>query len=75
MPAYARYVAIPGSNFLSNTWRAYSEATVGRAFVRTGFGFLGRAGSNTFHEFWPDVRQKFLPGKSPSTPVQQTICD
>jgi hypothetical protein len=58
MPAYARFMAIPGSNFLSNTWRPDSDATLGRASVRTGLRFLGRMGSNTFQEFWPDVRQK-----------------
>jgi hypothetical protein len=26
MPAYARYIAIPGNNFISNAWRANSEA-------------------------------------------------
>jgi len=60
MPAYARFVALPGSNFLSNTWRADSDATLGRASVRTGLRFLGRLGSNTFQEFWPDVRQRLL---------------
>lgn len=58
MPAYARFIAIPGSNFLSNTWRPDSNATISRAVARTGLGFLGRLGGNTFDEFWPDVRQK-----------------
>ena len=58
MPAYARMIAIPGNNFLSNAWRADSEATVDRAFIRTGLGFLGRLGGNTFAEFWPDIQQK-----------------
>jgi hypothetical protein len=58
MPAYARFVAIPSSNFLSNAWRPDSDDTLGRASVRTGLRFLGRMGSNTFQEFWPDVRQK-----------------
>ena len=26
MPACARYIAIPGNNFISNAWRAKSEA-------------------------------------------------
>jgi hypothetical protein len=73
MPAYARYIAIPGNNFLSNTWRADSEATVERAWIRTSLGFLGRAGGNAFEEFWPDVRQKFFSRKSSSPPVQRTI--
>jgi hypothetical protein len=54
-PAYARYAAISGSNFLSNTWRADSEATATDASVRVVVGFLGRIGSNLFAEFWPDV--------------------
>jgi hypothetical protein len=60
MPAYARFIAIPGSNFLSNTWRPESDSTVDRALIRTGLGFLGRFGGNTFDEFWPDVRQKLF---------------
>jgi hypothetical protein len=56
-PAYARFIAIPGNNFLSNTWRADSEATARDAALRTLLGVLGRMGSNAFQEFWPDVRQ------------------
>src|SRR6266446_2128041 len=57
-PAFARCIAIPGNNFLSNTWRPDSEATTPAALRRTLFGFLGRMGGNAFQEFWPDVRQK-----------------
>ena len=60
MPAYARYVAIPGNNFLSNTWREPSEATNSSAAYRTGLGFLGRMAGNAFMEFWPDVKRKVL---------------
>jgi hypothetical protein len=60
MPAYARFVAIPGSNFLSNAWRAPGDDTARSASIRTGLGFLGRFGSNTFDEFWPDVKQKLF---------------
>ena len=60
MPAYARFVAIPGSNFLSNAWRAPGDDTAGNAAVRTGLGFLGRLGSNTFDEFGPDVHRKLF---------------
>ncbi len=60
MPAYARLMAIPGSNFLSNAWRAPGDDTAGNAAVRTGLGFLGRFGSNTFDEFWPDVQRKLF---------------
>lgn len=55
-PAYARYVAIAGNNFVSNTWRVPSEATTQRALARTGWGFVGRMASNAFREFWPSVR-------------------
>lgn len=54
-PAYARYMAIPGSNFLSNTWREPSEADTDHALIRTGEGFAGRMISNFYREFWPDV--------------------
>jgi hypothetical protein len=54
-PAYARYIAIPGSNFLSNTWRADSEANTQDALIRTGLGLVGRLSSNAVAEFWPDI--------------------
>jgi len=54
-PAYARYIAIPGSSFLSNTWRANSEANTQDALERTGFGIVGRFASNATAEFWPDI--------------------
>ncbi len=60
MPAYARMIAIPGSNFLSNSWRATGDDTADRAAIRTGLGFLGRLGGNTFKEFWPDVHQRLF---------------
>jgi hypothetical protein len=56
-PAYARYVAVPGANFLSNGWRPDSEAGIGDAGLRTLWGFLGRMGGNAFMEFWPDVKR------------------
>ena len=58
MPAYARYIATPGSNFLSNTWRVDSEATNHAAVLRTVWGFVGLMGKNAFIEFWPDVQQR-----------------
>ena len=56
MPAYARYAAIAGNNFLSNTWRESSEADTRHAAMRIGTGFAGRMASNAFREFWPSVR-------------------
>lgn len=55
MPAYAFYIAQPGNNFLANTWRVESEATVGQALMRTTFGFLGRMTSNAVAEFLPNL--------------------
>jgi hypothetical protein len=55
-PAYARYIATPANNFLSNAWRADSEATVHSAAVRTLLGFVGLMSKNAFAEFWPDAK-------------------
>jgi hypothetical protein len=65
MPAYSRYLAIPGSNFLSNTWRPDSDATAARATGRTALGFLARMTGNAFDEFWPDVKQRVFKRKQP----------
>lgn len=58
-PAYARYIAIVGNNFLSNTWRARSESNVPDALLRTAEGFAGRMAVNAFEEFWPDIKKHF----------------
>jgi hypothetical protein len=57
-PAYARYAAIVGSNFLSNTWRAPSDANAHHALLRVSGGFAGRMAANAFEEFWPDVKKR-----------------
>ena len=57
-PAYARYIAIFGNNFLSNTWRVQSEADTEHALIRTAEGFGGRALSDAFSEFVPQVWRK-----------------
>jgi hypothetical protein len=59
-PAYARYIGIAGNNFLSNSWRAPSEANLYDAALRTFTGFLGRMGSNALQEFWPDVKKRMF---------------
>lgn len=64
MPAYARFVAISGSNFISNSWRAPGDDNAGNAAVRVGLGFFGTFGGNTFHEFWPDVSHKVFHHRS-----------
>jgi hypothetical protein len=57
-PAYARFAATAGSNFLSNTWRPDSEANNHDAVLRTAEGFAGRTLSNAWAEFWPDVKAR-----------------
>jgi hypothetical protein len=57
-PAYARYVAVFGNNFLSNTWRVPSESDWQHALERSGEGFAGRAISNAVSEFLPQVWRK-----------------
>lgn len=65
-PAYARFIAVPGNNFLSNAWRPDSEADVQHALVRTAEGFAGRMAANAWDEFWPDAKQHiFHRGKQP----------
>ena len=56
-PAYARYMAIFGTNFLSNTWRVNSEANTHDALLRASEGFGGFMVANAFEEFWPDVKK------------------
>ena len=58
-PAYARYLAMFGSNFLSNTWRVHSEANSRDALLHSSGDVAGRMAANTFEEFWPDFRRVF----------------
>jgi len=57
-PAYGRYMAIFGDNFLSNSWRVHSEANSHDALLRTSEGFGGLLAGNAFEEFWPDVKRR-----------------
>jgi hypothetical protein len=57
-PAYARYVATFGNEFLSNTWRVHSEANAQHALLRTAGDFAGRMAANAWEEFWPDVKKR-----------------
>jgi hypothetical protein len=63
--AFARFMAVIGSNFLSNTWRVDSEANWNHALVRSAEGFGGRFLSNAVSEFvpqlWRVVRHKPSP--------------
>jgi hypothetical protein len=65
-PAYARYIATAGNNFLSNTWREPSEADTQHALERTALGFAARMSANAFKEFWPDVRDRLFRRKPAS---------
>jgi hypothetical protein len=56
-PAYARFVAMPASNFVSNAWRPDSISNSGDAWGRTLYGFLGKVAGNAFAEFWPDAKK------------------
>lgn len=56
-PAYARLIAMPASNFLSNTWRADSISNNRDALGRTLYGMLGKLAGNAVAEFWPDVKK------------------
>jgi hypothetical protein len=68
MPAYARYAANAGSNFLANTWRERSEADTEHAMGRIGLGFVARMAGNAFQEFWPDAKRLFRRGGSSQPP-------
>jgi len=57
-PAYSRYMATVGNNFLSNTWRVHSEANAQHSLLRTGGDFAGRMAANAFAEFWPDIKKR-----------------
>jgi hypothetical protein len=57
-PAYARYMAIFGDSFLSNSWRVQSEANSRDALLRTAEGFGEVLAGNAFEEFWPDVKKR-----------------
>lgn len=57
VPAYARFIAIPGSNAIANSWRPDSQRNLEHTLERTGYGFLGRVASNAFAEFWPDIKK------------------
>jgi hypothetical protein len=54
-PAYARYIAVVGNNFMSNAWRLQSEADTSHAMERVGEGFAGRMAANAWEEFWPSI--------------------
>ena len=64
-PAYARFIAIFGNNFLANSWRAHSEADLQHAMLRSGEGFGARFLSDALNEFVPAVWRKFRHRQTP----------
>lgn len=62
IPAYARLIAVPASNVISNAWRPESQHDLDHNVGRIAFGLLSRMASNAFYEFWPDVKNKFFGG-------------
>lgn len=76
MPAYARYVAIPGSAFITNAWRPDSQTQLRDALGRISISLMSRVIGNAFSEFGPDLRRRFFgkkdqsaAGTAPGTPV------
>ena len=61
MPAYARYTAIVGGNFLSNTWRPDSDASTSDAIVRIGFGFGERLAPQYVGRILAQRQERTLP--------------
>jgi len=59
MPAYARYIAVPGSTLLTNMWRPDSQTQVRDTLNRISFSFATRILGNAVSEFGPDLRQRF----------------
>ena len=63
-PAWARFTAIAATSRIENTWLPPSVKTPGATAWRVGGDLLGRALSNVWDEFWPDLRQR-LPWPAP----------
>src|SRR5262249_37176122 len=62
-PAYARLLAIPASNLISDTWRPGSESHLSDAFTRSGYALLGRFVANAWEEFWPSLKPHLVPSR------------
>lgn len=60
-PAFARFIAIGGGNYVNNYWHPAGETSNLDIEERIGTGFASKLGSNIFKEFWPDVRSHVLP--------------
>lgn len=57
-PAWARYAAKTGKNYIENAWMPPSAHTTRQMLIRTAQGFSGRMLGNLWEEFWPDVRRR-----------------
>jgi hypothetical protein len=57
-PAYARYIAIAGTNVLSDTWRPNGDRDAVHTIDRIGLGFGSRLFGNLWDEFWPDIKPR-----------------
>jgi hypothetical protein len=57
-PAYARYIAVSSTSFLSDTWRPPSQRSAADAGVRIGLSMVSRIVGNAFSEFLPDLRTR-----------------
>lgn len=57
-PAYARFIAVPSGQIVSNLWRPDSPNTAGHVSWQVGMSFLNRIVSNTFSEFIPDIVER-----------------
>lgn len=55
-----RFAGNYGSQFVSNTWRPERQRGVGTTMLRGTISIGFDAGSNTFKEFWPDIRRRIF---------------
>ena len=67
MPAYARYIAVPGGTFLTNAWRPDSQTQMNDALGRISFSVVSHVIGNAFSEFGPDLRKPFSKKNDPRT--------
>jgi len=59
IPAFSVFAGAYGSAFISNTWYPQSQSDAPHALERGSVSIATTAGWNVFHEFWPDIRNKF----------------
>jgi len=64
-PAYARFAEDVGNNFLSNTWRADSEAKTSSALIRSVWVWSGEWEAKPSQSFGRTCRRRFSASKLP----------